>query len=769
MTTLTSNEQAFVNLMARDKDRATWGFDLLLKQLPKTLVKYFDLLREKGLFAADNDQRAIPSWPALEYLEAVAKIASEKNYMGLAEKIMTIVRTGSKNGKSDIRSSDNHYACHMFAKIIGSVPLSAINIDDIELIALWLDNEFDCGATAKEVSEGILRRVLDENTENSLKMACRILYHCTAIKWDGKPEPDYGRTEITTVVDDYYLVELLDKHLPAFGEKAVEETAEIFIQRLKQIFVTEKIHNRSDLRRPAIEDHSQNHAWAKPVNRFVEGLRDVLSRWVVHDSQAAQIYINKLKNDKTGIIRRIVIHTLNHHWTVLSDIYLSMVSVELFQDENLHELYELLSTRFTDMTQKQRNATLDAIRNLPASDYGTDQDRDRWLKSDQRKWLSAVVGKGDDTVDKWYAELNADMSIGELSSHPNFPSYIESWWGPGPSPYTAQDLLAEAKNGTLVDLLNNFEETDGWRGPTIHALTDTLVEAIKEDPQLFTSIIEKFVIADRPYQYGIINGFKQLWDIRKDSQRKVIDWSEVWEKLIDFFDKILSDKDFWKGVVDTDPHFAPNRDWIPPVIAQFLHAGTCEDNHSYPVALLPRAWKLITLLLEKIKPESEIREDAMFQAINSAKGKVIEALFNHALRACRVSDKETGEHYSVWTEIRPVFDRELDKCKGANFEFSTLAGAYLTNLAYMNHEWLRENIQRIFPEEYTDNCVCALNGIAHATASRPVYSMLTEMGVLDRALQIDIKKQHIKEILLQWIATAYLWGDETLEGKSTLR
>lgn len=760
-TALTSNEREFVYRMTKGSEYATTGFQLLSERRSDILDKYFDLLQEKGLFATNNNQKPIPSWPALEYLAAVAKIADKRNDECLAGKIMDIVRTGSEEGNSVIRSSDNHHACLMFARIIGLVPLSTVNMDDIELIPSWLNNEFDSGYTAKEISEGILSRTLDENEDRPLKMACRILYHCTAIKSDGEADPGYGRFKPATVVDNFWLEQLLNKHIPTFVEKTVEEAAEIFIKRLKQMVPPER--NWSGVVRPAIEGHSQNHPWENPVNRFVEGLRDVLSRWVVHDAQAARTYINKLKDDKTGIIQRIVIHTLNYHWADLKDFYIPIVSSELFQDENLHELYELLSTRFTEMTQQQRNATLNAIRSLPEPDYYEVHYRELFLKRKQRNWLSAIAGKGNDSADEWYAELNADENIGALSPHPSFSSYTASWWVPGPPPYTVQELLIWAKNDTLVEMLNNFEETDSRRGPTIHALADTLVEAIKEDPQLFISILAKFVRARRPYQYGIVNGFNQLWEVEKDSRTKVIDWVDAWEKLFDFFDQLLSNEDFWRETVTPGPDLAPDRNRVAAAIARFLHAGTHDDSHSYPSALLPRAWKLITLLLEKIEPEAGAEGNAMYQAINSTRGKVIEALFSHTLRACRVSDKVADEHHAVWTVVRPTFEKELWKCKGANFEFSTLAGACLTNLAYIDHEWLRENIQRIFPEEYMDNCICALEGMVHATASRPIYTMMMETGILDRALQMDIKNQHAKDILLQRVALAYLWGDEAIE------
>ena len=772
---LTSKELEFVNQMTQSSDKAAWGFGLLLKRLPNKLERYFDQLIEKGLFdarhncgpipAKDEGFVHIPYWPALDYLEALAKIAGERNDGELANKIMAIVRTVSKYEGPDGKRIDNFHTNRLFAKIIGLVPLPSIDLNDIDLIPLWLDSQYDRSTVAPEISNGILKRLLEDGENKSLAMSHRILSHCTALRWDGEPDPVDGRPKPKAVIDDYWLEDSLKHHLPAFAASNIAEfAASLFVGRLKELFYDERISNRSDLKRPAIEDSQQNLDWETPLNFFIEGLRDILSQWVDHNPQDAQAFINTLKEDKTGIIQRIVIYILNHHWAVLNEMYISMVSTDLFEDEKLHEVYELLNHRFGEMYQAQRNITLDTIRDLPLPDYCEDQYKELFLKREQRRWLSAVAGKGDDVADKWYDELNAYENISELSTHPNFSIYMEGpWWGHGSSLHTAQDILAAAKNGTLIELLNGFNETNDWRGPTRHALSDTLVEAIQQDPQIFISIINKFINANRPYQYGFINGYRQLWDSSKNDQTKVSNWDETWEKLIEFFCQLLSTEEFWQEIVISGPDLTPSRDWIAPEIARFLHAGTRDESHSYPSNLLPLAWKVILILLEKTEPVSKADNEAMNQAINSTRGKAIEALFSHTLRACRVSDKEVGDHDVVWTEVQPVFDSELNKCTGTNFEFSTLTGAYLTNLAYIDHNWVKKNIERIFSDKFPDNCRCALIGLAYSKTSRPVIRMLIEQGVFDLALSMKLKGGNTRKILLQWIALAYLWGDEELE------
>ena len=180
--------------------------------------------------------------------------------------------------------------------------------------------------------------------------------------------------------------------------------------------------------------------------------------------------------------------------------------------------------------------------------------------------------------------------------------------------------------------------------------------------------------------------------------------------------------------------------------------------------MLPKTWALLRILLEKSEVEDESPEaDAMGQAINSSKGKAVEAAFSHAHRACRLSDQDRGEHVSVWTEVKPVFEAELAKCQNGNYEFSTLAGANLANLDYIDGDWLKSNIEKIFPRQFTSNFRCALGGLAYSTVTPRIYDLLVESGVLDRALREEIKERGIREKLIERIALAYLWGDEELD------
>ena len=228
-----------------------------------------------------------------------------------------------------------------------------------------------------------------------------------------------------------------------------------------------------------------------------------------------------------------------------------------------------------------------------------------------------------------------------------------------------------------------------------------------------------------------------------------------------FFSETLASDAFWSATPEENVNLIPTRSWMTSVIAGFLEAGTKDDQTAYDPALLPQGWELIRILLERAEEGKESAKDSMTYALNTEKGRVVGAMYNHALRVCRVAKQNEQPIEQAWTTLKPVFDAEIAKCRNANFEFSTLSASYIANLDFMSHEWLVANVKRLFPLDYPANFKAALGGLAYATPSRSIYQLLSNSGVLEAGLKIKLD-EHSHEKIVQWICLAYLWGDKTL-------
>jgi hypothetical protein len=758
MMALTTNEQAFIDKMKQNEELARHGFSLLLKR--PDFPRFFEPLRDAGLFAPERNPAPepapeqgyvrIPYWSALDYLVAIAKQAGTANDLALANHIIEIVRTVSRWRESNGQPRHNYQTARRFTEILGSLPTSVVSEADLDLLATWLNDRFERMLVAVAINETLLPHLLSSSRAEDWDKAVKVLQHATAITW--VEEPGTKTKAARTILDDYYLHQLLNRHVQALAAKRPQDTVQLLEGRVRDVYATDLHKEYSSVYRPAIEDNDQNHRFRSAENRTVEALRDALVTWVANEPKAAESYLEDLLHSDLEILRRIAIHVLNKHWPAMHSLYLPFVQGEPFTSGHLHELYALLAERFAEFTGTERDATIEALRRIPRPKHAEDPELAR--KRLQRRWLAAIVGKGAGHADDWMAELSADPTVGPLPPHPDFTSYMTSSWGPGASPYTIEELVGFADARLLTERVNDFEETGTWGSPTLDGLSSTLQNAARTSPAAFLRVLPDLVDASNGFQQAVIRGMQQAWDAKEQSPQ--CNWAEGWEQLISFFEQLLAAP----GPVADENN---QHKWLLATIADCLRAGTQDDEHAYPPTLLPRAQAIIDALLQQLPAETKLTDDPMSTAINTPKGRAIEALFSHALRVCRVADRAIGNHTAGWTQLRPIFDRELNACQSNNVEFSTLCGAYLAQLEYLDVGWTAEHIPHIFPETVQINDHAAIAGLAYAGFTRNIYEYLLRGGIVDRALQYDLKGREVREKLLERIAAAYVWGIETLD------
>ena len=106
--------------------------------------------------------------------------------------------------------------------------------------------------------------------------------------------------------------------------------AELFLERVREVFRSESRRAYSHSYRPAVEDHAQNHRSNGPENRVVEGLRNVLLSWREDHPDEVKPLVRKLLRDDEEIVRRIAIYVLGQRWAFLRDLYLPVVGPDFF-------------------------------------------------------------------------------------------------------------------------------------------------------------------------------------------------------------------------------------------------------------------------------------------------------------------------------------------------------------------------------------------------------------------------------------------------------
>jgi hypothetical protein len=768
MVKLTAKQESFIKLMTESDELARNGFAMLLKR--QDFVDFFEALQEAGLFAAHHNPAPvqaeteghvlIPHWAAVDYLVAVARYSGEINDLTLATKVMNVVRDVSESQEREKNGTrqNNYRTFWKFAEILGLVPSTTVSMRDIRYVETWLNNKIDTMMIAHALDEGAIQQFLSSTSEEDWLKAAELLRFCTAIYWP--PENTSKDQKANTIVDNYWLALLIRHHAKLFGAKVGNAAAQVLLTRVREVFDSANQKTLSYIYRPAIEDHYQNHRFREAENITVEGLRDVLLSWCDANPEDARQFVKKMLADELEIVSRIGIYLVAQKWTNLRSLLPTYLHTLTISSGILHELYNLLDTHFEDFDSNEKHATLEAIRKIPLPTWSDDPALS--LKVIQRRWLSAIENKGFPEADQWFEALQKDSTLGPLSEHPDFNSYIQSSFGMASSPYSIQELAGFAEAGVLFEKLDAFQETDRWNGSTLEGLISTFEQAVKAAPGIFLNLLPKFLKTTIPFQHSLIRGLKDAWKSSEEAKEK-LDWHVGWETLITFFEQLLHDPNFGEEGHSRQKTHRSDPNWVAAVISEFLDAGSSNDDKRYPDELIPRVWELVKILLNTNSTD-RLPESPMMQAMNHPKGQAVEALFSQSLRLCRASNKAGRSHDRVWADIiKPVFDGEILKCKDTNYEFSTLVGAFLPQMFYMNPEWAEANLDKIFPVAFPNNTICAVSGLAYAQFVRSVYQPLAERGILDRALRFELKESNVREQLLQRIAAAYLWGEESLD------
>jgi hypothetical protein len=764
---LSARQKTFVQHMAHGENQARAGVKMLLEQ--EDFFDFFDAMAEIGLFsheraptvvqAPEPGYYQVPYWSMLDYLKACAKHAGENDDRELGDKVMNVVRSvgAAREPNGEIR--DNYHTFRVFTEIMGFVPIQCVTEGDVDLVSTWLTSKFERGMVVYALGAGLIPKALKEDSATSNGLILAALRACTEIAWTDSGKSGQLPKRPVTSGEDYWLKQLIHRYAGAIGKSVGRPAAELFVERLRLVFSDEYRLQTSYLRRPAVEDHTQNHSWEGPENAIVEGLRDVLLAWVDRDAEAARQFVAALLKDDADIVRRIAVYVMDERWAVLKQLYVGFASGDVFQIEILHELYMLLRHHFAEMDETQKKATVSAIENLKLPQIKEEGDDIR--RRLQLRWLSAIEGNGYAPADERFAKVTADKKLG-VPDNPEFVLYMKVGSASGFSEFKAAELVAFAEQGTLIEVLNGAKQTDDWEGPTIRALGQELEEAVLAKPELFLEQLPQILQANRASQFSVFRGFQRLWGSSEPEHRE-FDIGSMWVGLINFMERLLLDPAFWAEPSTRQIDLTPTRDWIPPVVSELLCSGTRNDEQGIASDLLDRVFALIKFLLTKLELVDEVNDDPLTQAINTPRGKAVEALFNCALRRCRLADL-SGEHQAAWAAMQPVFDEELAKCTGANYEFSALVANYIVNIQYLSDTWLRSNVHKIFPSNHRDNFFAALEGLAYSPTSKPIYDLLAAEGIVEAALASDIKGRHAHDKLIERIALSYVWGDERIDG-----
>lgn len=739
----------YASYFFRKLDRKVWLHHLKPFQFFRTNPAPVESPEQAGLFK-------IPHWPVLDYLETVSTQCQNPEDRQYAEELMQIMRQVTR--PRDGEKADNSRTWWYFTKIMANLPTDMITLADIELVSDWLDSRFKTTLVDAELGRSLLPKFLNSPRPEDWKKAAKLVEITTRITW---VERKYGEGNVErkpySAVGDYWLRELFRANREALGEKCGLEMVELLRGRLSEVLSPDKGGLYSYIWRPAIEDHTQNLSVDRVQDTLISALRDILLVCAKTKGGEAEAILRSLLQDDLPILKRNGLYVVNQLYDLHQGLFWEVLGPELFDINLQHELFDLLQVHFRHFKGDEQDRVIDTIAQL-TKDWkeGTDKNLlDAQLRLD---WLQAISGQGNDRADELYVEY---LKIARRpSDHPEFPSYTEGGLGEV-RPCSVEDLLTKSVP-EIVEYLSSFEGKRGWRTPSEEGLAEVLADAVKQKPDKFDTELSSFLGIKVTYQYAILRAFEDLWNGKKRIN---------WGKILEFCLSIITPEEFWVANAESEHSgMRPTPSWLTSTISGLIEIGVKNDEWAFEDKYLPLAEEIILRILEKEPPTAATTDrDALTRAMNTARGRCLLTLLNYCLRQARLYGKRKKDRSAFWRHIQFVFDRELDRCKTTNLEFSAIAGAHLPNLWYLSKSWVEVNFDRIFSIDYEINWRCAMQGYAYVNRVYvELYSLLRQGGHLKRALETPFEDRHVREKLIQNIAIAYLEGWENLTTEDSL-
>ena len=733
-------------------------------------LHWFEPLYERGFFKPENNPELvpakeegyvnIPTWPVTEYLVATSKELSDPAKEDYAVKFIDLLREITSYAKKE--NFSNYRTWWQLVKVIRNIPTHLISLEDIDLIDYWLDDPYERGLVAEQVGEKWLPDLLEKSDEHCNQIALRLLDILYKVNFIDKKYGSHEKKKPVLRYTSHYAKKITKNVAGLSGLKLGLSAVEFFQSRLISILDELKNDTWSSIWRPAIEeDDEQNRGRHDAGNILIAAYRDCLLGVVDKDVAASSAHLLSLFDCQYQTLKRLAIYTIDKNFEALKNICDPILASEFFHDNFRHELWHFLNNYYREFVSDQKTKVMDIIEGMEIhDDEGNIEVGPTAYK--RAIWLAAIKDFDEQTSQLY--EKYTDI-IGVQPEHPDFSSYMTAGWVDHKSPIPIEHLLS-LNVDALIEAVNTYEDPGRFREPGLEGLVKCFKDVVKTKAKEFYLELMKFIDSDLAFVYPLIEAYRELW-----SEKKELPWRAVWPSLLDFCSELVERENFWAEENSRSrSHFIANRHSIVGAIAELIEGGTKSDNHAFDKSLLPKAKQILLILLDRQEGE-EFKHDsnAVSIAINSSRGRCIEALINLSLRSCRITNKKHGEHSQAWRQFEDIYTSELKRNERGEYEFATLVANFLPNFLYMSSEWTRSNLANIFDYSDYQKWLCAMQGYAYVGAVYDdVYNHLKANEDLLKALDDENIKDRVEEKIIQNIVVSYIQGNEDINKTESL-
>lgn len=654
----------------------------------KVPYSWLEVLENEGVFKnppspiiEDNTIR-FPPWPQTKLLSK----AVEKK----PERVMKIIESCELPAD---KKEWNIYVFIDFVEIALKMP-SKIGKRIVNLVEKqkWLMCPYAFNSLlADKLSDLMIKLAKEGEIDSSLKLA-NILLDVTV---EEKKSESLTFKDAKPYIDIWEYKQILEKKIPVILERKPLKTIEILANKLnKAIYLENKTKDRktnrndySNIWRQAIEENPQNWGYEDIKNYLVVSLRNSLEWIGGNNKKLLKDAIHILDKFQYPIFSRIKLHIyrLFPKWFKKE---IQKAIEQHFDDLNVwHEYQLLVSQEFCSLPKELKEEYLGKI------EHNSNKEKEREYQEIYQLTRLQLIkhcldGEWKDKFEK------LAKKYGEME-HPEFLSYHTSWVGPT-SPLSIEELEKLFQNEGVEGIINYFKE---WKPkarmfgePSAEGLGRNLEELVKKYPQEFSKKSLLFWQNKvRPvYIYHLFYGL-----IQAIKEKKKINWDEVIELMV----KITLEEDLYE--YEKQDRLEPGWNSVFRAEIRLLNEGFSGLYSTIPFKKREKVWRVIETLSNHPEPDLKYEKkyggdnmDPATLSINTIRGEAIHGVINYALWCSRNLKKKI-----LVKEVKKVLEEHLNIEKEKTLTIRAIYGWRLPNLVYLDKNWVKKNLDKIFPKE----------------------------------------------------------------------
>jgi hypothetical protein len=579
----------------------------------------------------------------------------------------------------------------------------------------WLDNPVSFSATFNpDLIKWLGHLLMGDQEKAALKLLNIIVSPkvlTPTIIRDKEVEKIIGkdRPKAIPVLEYYYMKDLFSEDFYRYFNKNLLEVSKILTSSLQKAIKIESSSyymqesDYSYIWRVAIEDNPKNTELYELKEMLVVALRDCLEIFVLKDKANGAKIIQEFWNRKYSIFQRLAIHLLRINFDNYENFALKLAADnELLKSTDLyHEYYLFLADNFIKLPDSIQKSIIKSILNYDNSDPEARPE----IRKKQRKYyhwehLHFFKDYLDPVTRKLFTKLQTEFI------HEKFrdtTSWTESYSG-DKSPINKQ-TLADKGDKELWDYLKDYKGSkQRFNLPTEEGLARTFGEVIRINP-------ERFIQQDLFPMLELKPNYSQVFITLISEQLK----TDKYSILIKYIDKILSFCSILMRLENIPKYLTDdigtNFVWVKKRILDIIAILLKEHQKEFSLTHKDKVWEIIEYLCHyELNPDDTPENykdglDPYSLAINSVRSTALITAIDYMLWYAfhtkkNYEGKKNPNRFIGEERVLELLEYKLNNKKNdPSLAIHSIFGVYLPNLAYLNYQWVIDNVNKIFSEE----------------------------------------------------------------------